>query len=218
MVAVEGGTFMMGSPKNERERSYDENQHQVILSNYHIGKYEVTQALWKSVMGNNPSSFKGDNLPVEQVSWNDCQQYIEKLNQLTGKKYSLPTEAQWEFAARGGTSSLGYRYAGSKKLNEIAWHWGNSGSNTHPVGQKQPNELGLHDMNGNVLEWCQDWYGSYPNTVQTDPLGPLSGSYRVNRGGHWGNVAQDCRVAFRHSSTPSESDLNLGFRLVFSPV
>lgn len=216
MVAVEGGTFTMGSPKNERDRSSDEKQHQVTLSNYHIGKTVVTQALWKAVMGKNPSYFKGDNLPVEKVSWNDCQQFIQKLNQLTGKKYSLPTEAQWEFAARGGTRSRGYLYAGSNNLNDVAWHDGNSGNKTHPVGQKQPNELGLYDMSGNVWEWCQGWYDSYPDGMQTDPVGPSSGSDRVNRGGSWCSVAQNCRVARRDYDTPDNSNSYLGFRLVFS--
>ena len=218
MVAVKGGTFTMGSPKNEDKRDDDEKQHQVTLSNYHIGKYEVTQALWKAVMGNNPSSFKGDNLPVETVSWNDCQLFIQKLNQLTGKKYSLPTEAQWEFAARGGTRSRSYLYAGSNNPNDVAWHDGNSERKTHPVGQKQPNELGLHDMSGNVWEWCQDWYGSYPEGQQIDPIGPSSGACRVFRWGGWVNTAQGCRLADRGYFTPATSLHGLGFRLVFSPV
>ena len=137
---------------------------------------------------------------------------------MTGKKFSLPTEAQWEFAARGGTHSQGYLYAGSNNLNDVAWQDGNSGSNTHPVGQKQPNELGLQDMSGNVWEWCQDWYDSYPDDAKTDPVGPSSGSYRVFRGGGWGSDAQYCRVAYRNYCTPDYSSNYLGFRLVLSPV
>jgi formylglycine-generating enzyme required for sulfatase activity len=156
LVYVQGGSYMMGSSDGQpREKPV----HKVTLSSFKISKYEVTQAQWKAVMGTNPSNFKGcDNCPVEQVSWNDTQTFLKKLNELTGKKYRLLSEAEWEYAARGGNKSKGYKYAGSNSLNNVAWHNGNSGKKTHPVGQKQPNELGLYDMTGNVYEWCQDWY------------------------------------------------------------
>ena len=142
---------------------------------YYIGQTEVTQALWEAVMENNPSHFKGLRKPVESVSWNDCQEFISKLNSLTGKRFRLPTEAEWEFAARGGNNSRGYKYGGGSNLDDVAWYKENSGSRTHDVGTKLANELGLYDMNGNVLEWCSDWYGSYDNSSQTNPRGAESG-------------------------------------------
>lgn len=216
MVYVSGGTFTIGATSEQGSDAYDDEKpiHRVTLSSYYIGKYEVTQAEWKAVMGSNPSNFKGDNLPVEQVSWNDCQEFIRKLNSLTGKNFRLPTEAEWEFAARGGNNSRGYKYSGSNDIGSVAWYWDNSGSKTHPVGQKSPNELGLYDMTGNVWEWCQDWKGVYPSSSQTNPTGPASGSYRVNRGGSWGLNARDCRVSYRSSSAPGYSDDFLGLRLV----
>ena len=218
MVKVEAGTFMMGATSEMKKPFTDEKPvHQVTLTNdYYMGKYEVTQALWQVVMGSNPSKFKGDNLPVEQVSWNDCQEFIGKLNGLTGKKFRLPTEAEWEYAARGGRKSRGYQYCGSSTISDVAWYNGNSGSKTHPVGSKQANELGIYDMSGNVYEWCQDWYGSYVSSSQTNPTGAVSGSDRVFRGGCWGSDAGDCRSSFRRYDTPGSHYYFLGLRLVLS--
>ncbi len=176
-----------------------------------IGETEVTQGLWKAVMGSNPSYFKGDNLPVEDVSWDDCQEFINKLNELTGKTFRLPTEAEWEFAARGGNKSNHTQYAGSSNSGSVAWY----GDKTHDVAQKTPNELGLYDMSGNVMEWCQDWYGGYSSSAQTNPQGPSSGSYRVLRGGSWFNIARDCRVSGRYSYYPSDRYSYFGLRLAF---
>ena len=184
-----------------------------------MGETEVTQALWQAVTGSNPSNFKGDSQrPVEEVSWNDCQEFITKLNQLcasqlNGRQFALPTEAEWEYAARGGKQSRGYKYSGSNTLGNVAWHWDNSGSTTHAVGTKQANELGLYDMSGNVFEWCQDWYGSYRSSAQTDPTGPSTGSYRVLRGGSWDYDAWNCRVSRRYYRVPSNAHPSLGLRL-----
>lgn len=175
MITVEGGTFTMGASDDDEEAYYNEKPaHEVTLSSYSIGETEVTQALWLAVMGSNPSRFTGDlTRPVECVSWNDCQAFIIKLNQLTGKTFRLPTEAEWEIAARGGNESMGYKYAGGNDINEVAWYRGNSSSKTHPVATKAPNELGLYDMSGNVFEWCSDWYDSYTDADgQTNPQGP----------------------------------------------
>ena len=219
MVGVKGGTFTMGGTAEQGSDVYsnDKPTHQVTLSDYYIGETEVTQELWKAVMGSNPSYFSGTNLPVEQVSWDDCQTFITKLNQLTGKKFRLPTEAEWEYAARGGQKSRGYKYAGSNTLSNVAWYTDNSSSNIHPVKQKQANELGLYDMSGNVLEWCQDWYGWYSSNAQTNPTGSSSGSGRVLRGGSWGNSASSCRVAYRGNYSPGTRDFFLGFRVVLLP-
>ena len=216
MVAVEGGTFTMGATAEQGSDAYDSEKpaHQVTLSSYCIGETEVTQALWQTVMGTNPSYFAGDlNRPVEQVSWNDCQTFINKLNELTGKTFRLPTEAEWEYAARGGKRSQGYKYAGSNDINEVAWYWDNSSDGTKPVATKAPNELGLYDMSGNVWEWVQDWYGSYSSESQSNPTGPASGSYRVRRGGSWGSGAGYCRVSLRGRDYPSSTDDRLGMRL-----
>ena len=218
MVKVEAGTFMMDAT-SEMQNPWDDVKpvHQVTLTNdYYMGKYEVTQALWKTVMGSNPSNFKGDNLPVEQVSWDDCQEFIDKLNSMAGRKFRLPTEAEWEYAARGGMKSRGYRYSGSGNISDVAWYTDNSDSKTHPVGTKQSNELGLYDMAGNVSEWCQDWYGSYVSSFQTNPTGAVSGSDRVACGGSWYNDARICRSSFRSHCTPDARYGNLGLRLVLS--
>ena len=180
MVYVEGGTFMMGS--NDADENWCKPVHQVTLSDYYIGETEVTQALWKAVMDSNPSYHKGDNLPVEMVSWDDCQDFIGRLNKITGENFRLPTEAQWEFAARGGNYSNGYKYSGSNNPDAVAWYSENSNEKSHPVGTKQANELGIYDMSGNVSEWCRDWFGSYFSAAVTDPTGPSSGSGRVCRG------------------------------------
>ena len=216
MVAVEGGTFTMGATAEQGSDAYDLDKpaHQVTLSSYCIGETEVTQALWQAVMGTNPSYFAGDlNRPVEQVSWNDCQTFINKLNELTGKTFRLPTEAEWEYAARGGKRSQGYKYAGSNDINEVSWYWDNSSDGTKPVATKAPNELGLYDMSGNVWEWVQDWYGSYSSESQTNPTGPASGSYRVFRGGSWGISARYCSVSYRSVDNPSNTIYSLGLRL-----
>ncbi len=216
MVYVEGGTFTMGATAEQGEDAFDNEKpaHKVTLDDYAIGKFEVTQALWTAVMGNNPSRFKGDNRPTECVSWDDCQTFVKKLNGLTGKKFRLPTEAEWEYAARGGKKSKGYKYSGSNNIDEVAWYYSNSGSQTHPVGTKKPNELGIYDMNGNVLEWCNDWYGDYSPTAANNPVGPSSGSYRVRRGGGWGDYAWYCRVSIRYWNYPGNRGIGIGFRLV----
>ena len=219
MMPVEAGTFTMGATSEQVNPYGDEKPtHQVTLTNnYYIGQTEVTQALWKAVMGSNPSNFKGDNRPVEKVSWNDCQTFITKLNKRTGQNFRLPTEAEWEYAARGGKKSQGYQYSGSNNLNEVAWYTDNSSSHTHDVATKRPNELGVYDMSGNVWEWCQDWYGSYSSTSQTNPTGPTSGwSYRVFRGGRWYDGARNCRSSNRSGNSPGGTYGDVGLRLVLS--
>ena len=218
MIAVKGGTFTMGCT-SEQGGDCDNDEkptHNVTLSDYYIGKFEVTQELWKAVMGSNPSNWKGDNLPVETVSWNDVQKFIEKLNQKTGANFRLPTEAEWEYAARGGNKSRGYKYSGSNNIGDVAWYTDNSGSKTHQVGTKSPNELGIYDMSGNVPEWCQDWYGNYSSSSQSNPTGSSSDSGRVLRGGSWGGNAGNCRVSYRGYSNPDIRG-NDGFRLVLVP-
>ena len=216
-VDIPGGSFMMGSPSNESNRESDENQHRVTLSGYQMMTTEVTQGMWKAIMGNNPSNWKGDNLPVEQVSWNDCQEFIKKLNQRDpGKNYRLPTESEWEYACRAGTTTRFYSGDRDSDLDRVGLYDGNSGRKTHPVGQKQPNAWGLYDMHGNVWEWCQDRYGNYPSGSVTDPPGPSSGSNRVGRGGGWYYDAGYCRSAFRSFDDPSSRYSALGFRLARS--
>ena len=220
MVYVSGGTFTMGAT-SEQGRDADDDEkptHSVTLSSFYLCKYEVTQALWQAVMGNNPSSFRGNNLPVENVSWNDCQTFISRLNNLTGRKFRLSTEAEWEYAARGGNRSRGYKYSGSNTLSDVAWYTDNSGSKTHPVGTKSPNELGLYDMSGNVCEWCSDWKGTYSSSVQTNPTGPSSGSGRVFRGGCWDYVARFCRLSCRYLNAPVNRGSRLGLRLALSQL
>ena len=223
MIAVEGGTFTMGATSEQGSSAEDNEKpaHQVTLSDYHIGETEVTQELWQAVMGSNPSYFNGAKRPVESVSWNDCQEFVKRLNKFTGKTFRLPTEAEWEYAARGGSQSRGYKYAGSNTIGDVAWYTVNcydKGEShpdygTHPVKQKQANELGIYDMSGNVWEWCQDRYGSYSSSSQTNPVGPSSGSNRVNRGGGWRSDARYCRVSNRDGYTPTYSHSFLGLRL-----
>ena len=230
MITVEGGTFTMGATDEQGIDAFHWEQpaHQVTLSNYSIGETEVTQALWLAVMGSNTSYFSSDNnyaenlqRPVECVSWNDCQTFIAKLNQLTGKNFRLPTEAEWEYAARGGKLSQGYEYAGSNTIDDVAWYLYNipsmtSGSEDHgtqTVATKAPNELGLYDMSGNEEEWCQDWWGDYTNDAQINPTGPASGSYRVIRGGSWYGNASGCRVSCRRLYVPLSASDNVGLRL-----
>ena len=226
MIFVEGGTFQMGG--NDNEAYSDEKPiHNVTLNGYFMGETEVTQSLWEAVMGTNPSCFKGENLPVERVSWNDCQEFLRKLNQKTGKNFRLPTEAEWEFAARGGKKSNGYKYSGSNTLREVAWfgQWdgetfddGNSGERTHVVKTKLPNELGLYDMSGNVYERCSDWYADnyYRESPSKNPQGPSSGNYRVLRGGSWCDGAVYDRVSSRSKSDPYSKGIIIGFRLCLS--
>ena len=218
MVKVDAGSFMMGATSEMQNPYGDETPvHQVILTNdYYMGKYEVTQALWQAVMGNNPSKFKGDNLPVESVSWKDCQKFISKLNKKTGRKFRLPPEAEWEYAARGGKKSRGYQYSGSSNISDVAWYAGNSSNKTHPVGTKQANELGLYDLSGNVWEWCQDCHGSYVSSSQTNPIGANSGSKRVSRGGSWYYNARCCRSSYRYCDAPDYRFNYIGLRLVLS--
>ncbi|MBR2102212.1 MAG: SUMF1/EgtB/PvdO family nonheme iron enzyme [Prevotella sp.] len=234
MVKVAGGTFQMGATSEQGDDASDSEKpvHNVTLYDYYIGETEVTQELWYAVMGKRPTSDGdqwssswglGDNYPAYNVSWNDCQTFITRLNQLTGQQFRLPTEAEWEFAARGGKNSLGYKYAGSNTIGDVAWYldnipshsYGTAGYGTQPVANKSPNELGLYDMSGNVREWCQDWYGSYSYPDQTNPIGPSSGSYRVTRGGAWGGYARDCRVSQRANSHPNGYSERLGLRLAF---
>ena len=207
MVFVEGGTFQMGSNSESDEKPI----HTVTVSSFYMDKTEVTQAEYRKVMGKNPSYFSGcDDCPVEDVSWHDANEYAKKV----GKR--LPTEAEWEYAARGGNKSKGYMYSGSNNLNAVGWYKKNSGSRTHPVAQKQPNELGLYDMSANVWEWCSDRYGDYSSSSQTDPQGSNSGEYRVLRGGCWSSYDSFCRVANRGRSSPDSRNNSFGFRLVLS--
>ena len=195
MVLVEGGTYMMGNPDRDKNDEYAKDvPHEVTLSSFYICKYEVTEALWTAVMGSNPSDHKsGDNYPVEQVNWYDCQDFVEKLSELTGRHFRLPTEAEWEYAARGGQRSRGYRYSGSYNLDEIGWHVGNAHHYKREVGTKKPNELGLYDMTGNVNEWCQDKHNNdyYRHSPTTNPQGPDRSSFKDNRCIRGGSVWDD---------------------------
>ena len=222
MIHVDGGTFQMGSDSGDRN---EKPVHSVTLDNFFIGETEVTQELWEAVMGNNPSVFKGENLPVEKVSWedicgkdgkgNDPECFLYKLKQITGKEFRLPTEAEWEFAARGGKESKTYKYSGSDTLDHVAWYEKNSGDKTHPVKTKSPNQLGLYDMSGNVYEWCQDWYKEdyYSSSPRINPPGPSSGSHRIIRGGHYIVRHTGCRVEYRRYNLPTNKSKNTGFRL-----
>jgi formylglycine-generating enzyme required for sulfatase activity len=235
LVYVAGGTFTMGCTAEQGEDCEDTEKpaHQVTVDDFYIGKYEVTQAQWKAVTGRNPSFFKGENLPVTNVSWDDivgtsgdymtiyniqyyADGFIYKLNKLTGKQHRLPTEAEWEYAARGGADNRGYKYSGSDVPAHVAWYVDNSGIKTHPVGTKSPNELDIYDMSGNVYEWCSDWYGTYNSNAQTNPTGPETGSYRVFRSSSWNDGDRDCRVSCRLTNTPDFRGLILGFRLACS--
>ncbi|MDR1408586.1 MAG: formylglycine-generating enzyme family protein [Tannerella sp.] len=244
MIFVEGGLFMMGCTAEQGSFCNNEEKpvHQVTVSDFYIGKYEVTQTEWEAVMSHNPSYFHQLNwddmaaymqrinarnetnyaiptraqwlkaaLPVERVNWFDVQEFIRRLNELTGKRYRLPTEAEWEYAARGGAASRGYKYSGSDLAGDVAWCAHNAGGQTHPVGTKKPNELGIYDMNGNVWEWCDDWYGKYGHTPQIDPKGAPPGPSRVFRGGSWNSIMQ--RVSIREDAMPGDCRSNLGFRL-----
>lgn len=218
MIPVESSAFLMGTNKSTDSGAFDNEGpiHPVAMNDYYIGKHEVTQALWKAVMGSNPSNFKGDNLPVENVSWFECQVFINKLNTLTEMSFRLPTEAKWEYAARGGNRSRGYKYSGSDTISDVAWYHDNAGS-THPVGTKKANELGIHDMSGNVWEWCYDWYDCYYSSPQTAPDGPSTGSGRVIRGGSYWDDTKFCRSIYRYGFPAKSTDYASGLRLVLSP-
>ena len=226
MVDVEGGTFTMGVDSVLYETgvaNIDElPAHEVTVSPFSICETEVTQELWQAVMGTNPSGFTGDlQRPVENVSWEDCQQFIAQLNALTGKNFRLPTEAEWEFAARGGNLGTGTFYPGSEDINNVAWYYSNSyvvgmsspDYGTHAVASKEANELGLYDMCGNVFEWCNDWYGTYVEEPQTDPAGPEMGTRRVMRGGSWLSIGRDSRNTSRNADEPANRGINVGLRL-----
>ena len=215
MIYVEGGTFMMGTQEKWCEgNAHEHPSHSVTLDSYYIAETEVTQELWEKVIGNNPSNIKSLQHPVESVSWNDCQKFIKKLNALTGKKFRLPTEAEWEYAARGGCKSKGYMYSGSDNLNEVGWYWGTIDLTTEDVATKKPNELGIYDMSGNVYEWCQDWYGDYSPLPQTNPQGPSEGSYHVCRGGCMCLPGYCCRVTDRGLFQPDDNMKScIGLRL-----
>ena len=224
MIYVNGGTFTIGATSEQETDAYDSEKpaHSVTLSSYMIGETEVTQSLWQAVMGNNPShATSNTSLPVVNVSWDDCQTFITKLNSISGEHFRLPTEAEWEFAARGGTKSCGYKYSGSNNIDAVAWskkHAKDVGKSSsaygfHPVGTKKPNELGIYDLSGNVWEWCNDWHGCYSSSAQTNPQGPANGSLRVNRGGRWSNAAGACRVSYRGKCDPEGCYDDVGLRL-----
>ena len=216
MILIEGGTFAMGSTSGDDD---EKPVHNVTLDSYYIGETEITQAQWRAVMGSNPSEYTGDNHPVEYVSWEDAQEFCDKLSALTGKKYVLPTEAQWEYAARGGNKSKGYTYSGSNNVDDVAVYLDNKTNQDSNVKSKKPNELGIYDMSGNVCEWCSDWYSSsyYYLSPLTNPQGPSSGNYRVWRGGSRGSISFGCRVALRGDDYPSIRLSIYGFRVVYLP-
>ena len=231
MVFVEGGTFLMGCTSEQGgDCDSDESpNHLVTVSDFYISKYEITQGQWEAIMGTSirqqrdkvnpfhPICGEGFNYPMYYVSWNEVQEFISRLNSLTGKQYRLPTEAEWEYAARGGNKSKGYKYSGSNIIEQVAWYHkiGDNYDLAHPVGSKQPNELGIYDMSGNVFEWCYDWFGAYGSGSQTNPVGPGSGSIRVCRGASWADIATHCRVSYRFNlNSPDVRGNDLGFRLV----
>lgn len=232
MIYVEGGTFTMGASSGDSDADSDERPvHQVTLDSYYIAEFEVTQSQWQKIMGTTvyqqrderDSSWSmagvGDNYPMYYVSYEEAMDFCQELSLLTGKTYLLPTEAQWEFAARGGNKGKNNdnKYSGSYSVDAVAWYDGNSNNTTHPVGQKRANQLGIYDMSGNVWEWCSDWYGDYSSSSQTNPTGPSSGQYRVLRGGSWYYNARDCRVSYRDNSNPSYRNYGSGFRVVCLP-
>ena len=224
MMPVKGGTFMMGARDNDPYvRPWESPAHEVTLSDYYIGETEVTQALWRAVMSSNPSWFSSANgyannlqRPVEKITYANCVSFITKLNQKTGKTFRLVTEAEWEFAARGGNRSKGYMYSGSDDLEEVGWHKGNSDDITHPVASKAPNELGIYDMSGNVEEWCSDWYGLYTYKPATNPIGPSSGDARIVRGGCWDQAFRMSRVTARHEGFPTSPNVHTGLRIAMT--
>lgn len=218
MIAVDGGSFVMGSPENAPGAERDEfPAHKVTVSSFYMAETEVTQELWTAVMGNNPSGYTDDaQLPVESVTWNDCQQFIAKLNEITGGSFRLPTEAEWEYAARGGNRSKGYVYCGSDTLANVGWYKDNAEERPHKVKLLAPNELGLYDMSGNIWEWCSDWMGDYTAEDAVDPQGPAEGRARIVRGGSWLVDAAVCRPADRSSGAPRGGGCIVGLRLASS--
>ncbi|MBP3420421.1 MAG: SUMF1/EgtB/PvdO family nonheme iron enzyme [Marinifilaceae bacterium] len=220
MVTISGGSFWMGAKPGDYDGDIDERPgHSVTLSTYLIGKYELTQREWMAVMGSNPSFFVGEDLPVDCVSWEMINDhFLPKLRSMTGLNFRLPSEAEWEFAARGGNCSCGYIYSGSNSRSDVAWHMENSDRMTHPVGQKLANELGLFDMSGNVWEWCNDWYSGvyYSSSPSNNPMGPVSGTHHVLRGGGWTSNAWSSRVLFRHHDSPTGYCALYGLRLALS--
>ena len=224
MIKVEGGKFQMGAKISgnmlvTREIQYEYPIHEVTLSNYYIGETEVTQQLWKAIMGTNPSYNLNPQAPVEYVSWNDCKEFIRRLNKRTGLRFRLPTEAEWEFAARGGNLGNGCVFSGSDELREVGWYDKNSSGVIQPVKSLSPNELGIYDMSGNVFEWCEDWYSSYSADAQVNPKGPKNAtnnygmSYKVIRGGGVSRYGDECRVSCRSYKIPGFSAHGYGFRL-----
>jgi formylglycine-generating enzyme required for sulfatase activity len=234
MIFIEGGTFIMGCTNEQGGDCEDIEKptHNETLPSFYMGKYEVTQRLWRAVMGAdlNQSYNSGcEDCPAEQLSWSDTQEFISKLNTLTGSIFRLPAEAEWEYAARGGKRSKGYKYSGGNNIDEVAWYIDNYRKNkygkrgtTHPAGMKKPNELGLYDMSGNVWEWCNGWYAKeyYHNGKRVNPDWPFPGTprffRRIIRGGSWGGIAKGCRVSYIDYDTENYSDEYGGFRLVLS--
>ena len=220
MIKVQGGSFYMGATSEQGTNDPVSNEypvHKVTLSDYYIGETEVTQGLWTVIMGGVvPSVYVGLSRPVENISWDDCITFITRLNQVTGKKFRLPTEAEWEYAARGGKLSRGYKYSGSNNWEDVAWYCVNSDYSTQNVKTKIPNELGIYDMSGNVFEWCSDVYEDYTEATQNDPQGGTSGTVRVVRGGAWLSPSDKCRVSYRYYYCPSGTLDFVGFRLAMS--
>lgn len=219
MTLVKGDTFVMGASLQEGGENKDEQTlHNVTLGSFYICETQITQKLWNTIMGNNPSKIKDDNYPVTNVSWHDCQTFIKKLNDITGLEFRLPTEAEWEFAAKGGQKGKrnGYKYSGSNTITNIMWYSKNSGNRPHEVSSKQSNELGLFDMSGNVWEWCSDWYASYDTSLSFNPKGPIDGIEKVCRGGSFMSEAKECRVSIREKDIPNEISEDVGFRLVLA--
>ena len=224
MILVEGGTFEMGATEEQGQEDPNENEypvHVVNLSSYYICQTEVTQELWLAVMHTNPSLIHGDlMLPVDCVKWDMCQEFIAALNNILDDRFEIrmPTEAEWEFAARGGNKSRGYKYSGSNNVDDVAWYDSNSGEKTHPVGRKKPNELGIYDMSGNLWEWCYDWQGYYRPTEQTDPTGPTEGTHHIMRGGSWTYNQSFCRVSRRNYISSVIRAANCGLRLAMTSL
>lgn len=218
MINIKGGSFMMGSGKEQGDEVWPEEQpqHEVVLSDFLIGETPVTQELWKAVMNSNPSRFIGNKNPVENVSWNDCQKFIKKLNELTGKTFSLPSEAQWEYAARGGQKSKGYKYSGGNILVHVGWSLVSRIRSTQDVKTKEPNELGLYDMSGNVWEWCKDNFYKYSRYKRIDPVGVSAMGHHIRRGGCWAISARHCRVSSRDDKPSNHRSSQQGFRLVLN--
>lgn len=218
-IFVEGGTFLMGCNKTSVSQCDEAESpvHQVTISSFHITKYEITQLLWLEIMGYNPNSQKNNKYPVTNVSWDECQDFIKRLNHITSLHFAIPTEAQWEFAARGGIKSKNTLFSGSEKIEEVAWYKENSNSFFHIIGTLKPNELGIYDMSGNVWEWCNDYYGPYSAETTKDPPGSISGINRVYRGGSWLDNKSYTRITNRNCGRSDYKMNCLGFRIVFIP-